>query len=114
MSRSGSAPTATNEEQSHQQQFQQLIKRWDESKNDPAHFDPTDTLVEMADILEKVCGNLLPFWMILANVLFFLQTGDVYLTKDPDPYDERHPSRIDSNCPLGQILKLFFKNGQNM
>ena len=29
--------------------------------------------------------------------------------KDPDPFDERHPSRIDTNCPLGQILKIFFK-----
>lgn len=28
---------------------------------------------------------------------------------DPDPFDDRHPSRIDSNCPLGHILKCFFK-----
>ena len=36
------------------QQFQKLIKTWEENKNDPAHFDPTEILCEMADILEKV------------------------------------------------------------
>ena len=36
------------------QQFQKLIKTWEEAKNDPAHFDPTEILCEMADILEKV------------------------------------------------------------
>ena len=35
-------------------QFQEVVKRWDEAKNDPAHYDPTDTLCEMANILEKV------------------------------------------------------------
>ena len=29
--------------------------------------------------------------------------------KDPDPFEERHPSRIDSECPFGLILKTFFK-----
>ena len=35
-------------------QFQEVVKRWDEAKNDPAHYDPTDNLCEMAAILEKV------------------------------------------------------------
>ena len=29
--------------------------------------------------------------------------------KDPDPFEERHPSRIDPECPFGMILKSFFK-----
>ena len=29
--------------------------------------------------------------------------------KDPDPFEERHPSRIDPECPFGLILKTFFK-----
>ena len=37
------------------------------------------------------------------------QEHDVYLSKDPDPFEERHPSRIDPECPFGQILKAFFK-----
>lgn len=28
---------------------------------------------------------------------------------DPDPFDERHPSRADPECKLGQILKAFFR-----
>ena len=41
-------------ESSQLQQFQKLVKTWDESKSDPAHFDPTEIFCEMADILEKV------------------------------------------------------------
>ena len=37
------------------------------------------------------------------------QEHDVYLSKDPDPFEERHPSRINPECPFGQILKAFFK-----
>ncbi len=39
-----------------------------------------------------------------------LQQGyDLYLSKDPDPFEDRHPSRIDPECVFGQILKSFFK-----
>lgn len=37
------------------------------------------------------------------------QATDVYLQKDPDPYEERHPSRVDPEGQLGQILKSFFR-----
>lgn len=32
-----------------------------------------------------------------------------YLKVDPDPFDERHPSRADPNCAFGQLLKLLFR-----
>lgn len=33
---------------------------------------------------------------------------------DPDPFDERHPSRTDPDCKLGQILKLLFRKDNFM
>ena len=54
MSRSATIPGPLDGEQNYQKQFQELVKKWDESKNDPAHFDATEILTEMADILEKV------------------------------------------------------------
>lgn len=32
-----------------------------------------------------------------------------YLKMDPDPFDERHPSRTDPSGTLGQVLKALFK-----
>lgn len=32
-----------------------------------------------------------------------------YLKVDPDPFDERHPSRADPNCSFGQMLKVLFR-----
>ena len=31
------------------------------------------------------------------------------MSKDPDPYDDRHPSRSHPNSQYGSILKAFFK-----
>lgn len=33
---------------------------------------------------------------------------------DPDPFDERHPSRTDPECKLGQILKALFRKDNFM
>jgi len=32
-----------------------------------------------------------------------------YLKLDPDPYDDRHPSRTHPDCSLGSSLKVLFK-----
>jgi HIV-1 Vpr-binding protein len=37
-----------------------------------------------------------------------------YLKMDPDPFDERHPSRTDPDCKLGQILKALFRKDNFM
>ena len=38
-----------------------------------------------------------------------MQETDIYLSKDPDPFMDRHPSRVNPDCPFGQLLKTFFK-----
>ena len=37
---------------------------------------------------------------------------DTFYGLDPDPYDDRHPSRIFPACGFGMLLKLFFKKEQ--
>lgn len=36
------------------------------------------------------------------------------MKKDPDPFDERPPSRTDPECALGQALKVMFKKDNFM
>lgn len=36
------------------------------------------------------------------------------MRKDPDPFDERHPSRHDPECELGRMLKLLFRKDSFM
>jgi len=42
------------------------------------------------------------------------EEAQVYMRKDPDPFDERHPSRLDPESNLGKNLKLIFKREQFM
>lgn len=44
----------------------------------------------------------------------FEEATNVYLQKDPDPFDERHPSRTDPECELGRMLKLLFRKDNFM
>lgn len=37
-----------------------------------------------------------------------------YMKMDPDPFDERHPSRADPDCALGHILKVLFRKDSFM
>lgn len=39
---------------------------------------------------------------------------ELFMRKDPDPFDERHPSRTDPECELGRILKLMFRKDNFM
>ena len=32
-----------------------------------------------------------------------------YLKTDPDPFDERHPTRVNPLCTLGQLFKIICK-----
>jgi len=68
--------------------FQDLIKEWDTDHTQNG-YDPTQILHKMADILEK--------------------ETNVYMASDPDPFEERHPSRVDPDCQLGLVLKAYFK-----
>ncbi|XP_044751258.1 protein mahjong [Coccinella septempunctata] len=70
-----------------------LIKLW-ESENSRPNYDPLKTITRLAEIIEVETDN--------------------YMKMDPDPFDERHPSRIDPECKLGQILKALFKKDNFM
>lgn len=52
------------------------------------------------------------FYCRLAEIIE-LETEN-YLKMDPDPFDERHPSRTDPECKLGQILKIMFRKDNFM
>ncbi|KAI4465923.1 vprbp protein-related [Holotrichia oblita] len=70
-----------------------LIHNWEEEHAQP-NYDPVPTLTKLAEIIEVETEN--------------------YLKTDPDPFDERHPSRTDPNCNLGQILKALFRKDNFM
>lgn len=60
-----------------------------------------------SDRLALIC-----FDFRLAEILE--EEAEVYMRKDPDPFDERHPSRTDPESQLGKNLKLIFKKEQFM
>ncbi|XP_076269885.1 lisH and WD40 domain-containing protein mahjong isoform X2 [Rhynchophorus ferrugineus] len=70
-----------------------LIRNWEE-EHSQSNYDPVPTLTKMAEIIEVETEN--------------------YLKMDPDPFDERHPSRTDPDCKLGQILKIMFRKDNFM
>lgn len=65
-----------------------ILRRWEEEHNDPT-YDPVPVLTRLAEIVEMEIES--------------------YMKMDPDPFDERHPSRADPNCNLGYVLKVIFK-----
>lgn len=71
----------------------QLMKRWEEEYTVPG-LDPVPVLERMAEVVEAEM--------------------DVFNKMDPDPFDERHPSRADPNSNLGQVLKIIFKKDNFM
>ena len=63
-----------------------------EDERQKADFDPVPQLNSLSELLEKEM--------------------DTFYGLDPDPYDDRHPSRIFPACGFGTLLKLFFKKEQ--
>jgi len=45
--------------------------------------------------------------------LFEVETKK-YLIKDPDHFDDYHPSRIDPNCILGKMYEILFRKDSLM
>lgn len=39
---------------------------------------------------------------------------EIYMRKDPDPFDERHPYRADPSCQFGFLLKQLFRKDNFM
>jgi len=71
----------------------QILRQWEEEHNSPT-YDPIPVLQTLADIIEVETEN--------------------YMKMDPDPFDERHPSRTDPECNFGHILKVLFRKDNFM
>ncbi|XP_071500880.1 DDB1- and CUL4-associated factor 1-like [Diadema antillarum] len=72
--------------------FSGLLAQWD--KDQGSATSPVPVLTGLADILEAETEN--------------------FLKMDPDPFDDRHPGRMDPNCALGDLLTTLFKNDNFM
>ncbi|CAK1554395.1 unnamed protein product [Leptosia nina] len=75
------------------QEVTELLRQWEEQHTTP-NYDPIPTLTRIAEIIEAETEN--------------------FMKKDPDPFDERHPSRTDPECALGHSLKVMFKKDNFM
>ncbi|CAG4959101.1 unnamed protein product [Colias eurytheme] len=75
------------------QEVTELLRQWEEQHTTPT-YDPIPTLTRIAEIIEAETEN--------------------FMKKDPDPFDERHPSRTDPECALGHALKVMFKKDNFM
>ncbi|XP_028028300.1 protein mahjong isoform X1 [Bombyx mandarina] len=75
------------------QEVTELLRQWEEQHTQP-NYDPIPTLTRIAEIIEAETEN--------------------FMKKDPDPFDERHPSRTDPECALGHALKVMFKKDNFM
>lgn len=73
--------------------FVQILRQWEEEHSSPT-YDPIPVLQRLADIIELEIEN--------------------YMKMDPDPFDERHPSRTDPECNFGHILKVLFRKDNFM
>lgn len=65
-----------------------IIHQWEEAHSG-SDYDPTSTLTLLSDMLEVEYAK--------------------YLETNPDPFDERHPSRIRPTCAFGNMLKIIFR-----
>uniref|UniRef100_A0A182R188 Uncharacterized protein n=1 Tax=Anopheles farauti TaxID=69004 RepID=A0A182R188_9DIPT len=70
-----------------------IFQLWDERHSVPG-YDPEPIVTRLAELFE-------------AEI-------EAYMMKDPDPFDERHPSRTDPNCELGRMLKSLFRKDHFM
>ncbi|KAL7063397.1 hypothetical protein AAHC03_01269 [Spirometra sp. Aus1] len=66
--------------------FEELMLEWRNARNSPG-YNPQAILTKFSELFEE-------------QINIFYRT-------DPDPLDDRHPLRTDSNCELGQLLRLI-------
>ncbi|XP_058066009.1 protein mahjong [Anopheles bellator] len=70
-----------------------IFQLW-EDHHQEAGYDPEPVVTRLAELFE-------------AEI-------EAFMMKDPDPFDERHPSRTDPNCELGRMLKSLFRKDHFM
>ncbi|XP_067627313.1 protein mahjong isoform X2 [Eurosta solidaginis] len=66
----------------------QVLQFW-EAKHTRSGFDPVPVLKRLVEIFEK--------------------EKDIYMRKDHDPFEDRHPYRTDPKCQFGVLLKQLFR-----
>lgn len=86
-----------------------LIRNWEDEHGEP-NYDPIQTLTRYDAITNLTLSH--DQYVRLAEICE-VETEN-YLKMDPDPFDERHPSRTDPDCKLGQILKALFRKDNFM
>lgn len=85
----------------------ELFKMW-ETRYQSSSYDPEPIVRRyISQLLQIQAETLICFHFRLAEILE--EQAAVYMRKDPDPFDERHPSRTDPESNLGKNLKLIFK-----
>jgi hypothetical protein len=67
-------------------------------------------ILMVSQISEKVSSTTLFFRL---TEILEAET-EIYMRKDPDPFDERHPSRTDPTSELGKNLKILFRKDNFM
>lgn len=87
-----------------------LIRSWEEEYNQP-NYNPLPTLTRYISL--DVFHNVTILLHFRLAEIIEVETEN-YLKMDPDPFDERHPSRTDPECKLGQILKVLFRKDNFM
>lgn len=77
-------------------ELMQLLENWEVENENNADLTlkHISTLTRIAELVEKEV--------------------EAYLKMDPDPFDDRHPSRAYPDCTLGHLLKILFKNDNFM
>ncbi|XP_017482775.1 PREDICTED: protein VPRBP-like [Rhagoletis zephyria] len=73
---------------------EQLNQYLDEWKNDAPNENVIEILSKISEVIEK--------------------ETETYYKMDPDPFDDRHPSRAKPTCSFGPLLKNLFKNDDFM
>lgn len=72
---------------------------------------PTMTLCQhlLGKILHSTTSTLVPSFSCFRLAEIVEVETENYLKMDPDPFDERHPSRTDPSGTLGHVLKALFR-----
>ncbi|XP_076304060.1 lisH and WD40 domain-containing protein mahjong isoform X1 [Tachypleus tridentatus] len=78
-------------------------------------IDSTTKLTELLETWEKGIGTGMDPVPVLTEISELMEREtEAYLKMDPDPFDDRHPSRAHPECTLGLLLKALLKNDDFM
>lgn len=78
-------------------------------------IDSTATLNEYLETWQRQDSGGQDQTSILTKIAELVEhETEAYLKMDPDPFDDRHPSRARPDCSLGAVLKALFRNDDFM